>query len=125
MITRAIYPAEWAEMLIEDAGKKYQPSNGTEGEIFFSSWCSECARDKSMREGADIDECDDSERCDIIGKTMAYYVEDEEYPKEWQYGKDGQPCCTAFIPAGDPIPALPDMHTVDMFKDQPIEGSAS
>lgn len=111
-----IYPIDFADMMKDRAGQKYQPSNGTEGECFFASWCCECARDKAMSEGADLDDCDDNQRCDIIGKTMAYRVEEPEYPKEWQYGKDGQPCCTAFVPVGEPIPPEPDVHTADMFE---------
>lgn len=28
---------------------------------------------------------------------MPFDVADDEYPKEWIYGQDGQPCCTAFV----------------------------
>ena len=51
--------------------KIYRPSNGTEGDIFFDNWCRHCARDKAMREGADFDECDDNELCDIIARTFS------------------------------------------------------
>jgi hypothetical protein len=72
-----------------------------------------------MREGEDINECDDDERCDIIADTFAYAIDDEKYPKQWQIGKDGQPCCTAFVPLGDPIPPPRDDLTVDMFGVKP------
>jgi hypothetical protein len=121
--TQAIYPDSFAKALMERAGQKYRPSNGTEGECFFDAWCRNCARDRSMREGDEIDECDDNERCDIIANTMIYKVDDSEYPTEWQYGKDGQPCCTAFVPTGEPIPAPRDEHTVDMFCDAAIAQS--
>ena len=49
-MTNGIYPVEWAEMTKERAGQKYQPSNGTEGELFMACWCGKCARDKAMRE---------------------------------------------------------------------------
>ena len=114
-MTTAIYPHSLADMLKHRAGEKYRPSNGTEGECFFAAWCFNCQRDKAMREGVDIEECDDNERCDIIANTFAYDVEDPEYPVEWQYGKDGQPCCTAFVQAGDPIPAPRCEHTQDLF----------
>ena len=29
---------------------KYLPSNGTEGECFFESWCRHCQRDRAMRD---------------------------------------------------------------------------
>jgi hypothetical protein len=93
----------------------FQPSSGTIGESFIADWCGNCARDKALREGIDIDEVDDNERCDIVGRTMAYNVADPEYPSEWIYDQDGCPCCTAFIPAGDPVPAPRCEHTNDMF----------
>ena len=115
-MSQSIFPERLAAAYVKHAGEKYRPSNGTEGECFFASWCFKCQRDKAMREGVDIDECDDNERCDIIANTMCFDVEDEEYPKEWQIGKDGQPCCTAFVPAGEAIPAPHDDLTIDMFE---------
>lgn len=112
--TVGIYPKDWADLCIERAGQKYQPSNGTEGECFHASWCCQCARDKAMSEGKPIEDCDDDEKCDILGRSF-YSLTDPEYPKEWQYGKDGQPCCTAFIEAGQPIPPPRDELTADMF----------
>ncbi len=94
--------------------EKYRPSNGTEGDSFFAHWCFKCQRDKAMREGADIDECDDNERCDIIANTMAYDVEDSEYPIEWQYDNNGEHCCTAFIEAGQTVPFV-DTKTIALF----------
>lgn len=112
---RTIYPDDFAKMLLGRAGQKYQPSNGTEGECFYEAWCCQCAKDKAMREGADYDECDDDQVCKIIADTMAYSPDDDDYPKEWIYGKDGQPCCTAFVEAGKPIPQERDPFTIDMF----------
>lgn len=111
----AIYPPSYAKMLRESAGQKYRPSNGAEGEIFMDAWCCQCARDKSMREGETLDECDDTERCDIIADTLAYAVDHPKYPAAWQYGPDGQPRCTAFVEAGQPIPEPRCEHTVDLF----------
>lgn len=42
-------------------GKQWQPSNASSGEALLSDWCGSCARDKAMREGANIDDCDDGE----------------------------------------------------------------
>ena len=82
-----IYPPEdAAEFFAPLAGKKFRPSNGTEGEIFIDSWCGECARDKNQG-------------CPIVAATFAFDVDEPEYPQEWQYGEDGQPKCTAFEPA--------------------------
>lgn len=68
----------------------YRPSNGDEGEWFMSKWCERCTRDAANR--ADPDS---GEGCRIIVYTMAYDVDEPEYPKEWVI-KDGAPCCTAF-----------------------------
>lgn len=115
MISIQIYSAKQAALNASDAGKKYQPCNGSEGEIFLNAWCGECQRDKSMREGVPLEECDDNERCDIIALTHCYSVEDERYPSEWQYGPDGQPRCTAFVEKGQPIPPQKDDRTLDLF----------
>jgi len=114
-MNQAIYPESLAAMLVKRAGEKYRPSNGTEGECFFAVWCCKCQRDKSMRDGVDIDECDDNERCDIIADTFAYDVDDPKYPSAWQYGKDGQPCCMQFVPAGEPVPEPRCTHTKELF----------
>lgn len=121
MATR-IYPDDFAAMLVHRAGEKYRPSNGTEGDFFFAGWCTKCARDKHLREDTafeDTFEGGDDDLCEILGRTFVYNVEDSEYPKEWQYGKDGQPCCTAFIPKGEPIPVPRCTLTVDMFEVKP------
>lgn len=94
--------------------KLYQPSNGIEGECFINEWCGHCAKDKSMSEGKDYDECNDDEICKIIAATMAYDIDDSEYPKEWIYNEYGHPCCTAFVQAGTPIPLKDDL-TLDLF----------
>lgn len=111
----AMLPPDAAELYKRSAGKKYRPSNGTEGLIFFDHWCSNCQRDKSMREGEPVEECDDNELCQIIALTHAHDIDDPEYPAEWIINSDGQPCCTAFIEAGKPIPEARCEHTADLF----------
>ena len=81
-----MYTDEMAEELKENAGKKWRPSNGTEGEIFIEEYCHNCI-------------CDDPENelyCSIIAQSMAYDIDEEQYPSEWQIGKDGQPTCTNY-----------------------------
>lgn len=99
------------------AVEKYQPSNATEGDFFFDSWCRRCSRDKAMLEGLAPLMLDDDEKCSIIGDTMLYKIDSPNYPSEWRYGEDGEPCCTAFVPVGDPIPAPRCDKTVDMFQE--------
>ena len=93
----------------------YRPSNGTEGMCFFEGWCERCARDKEMSEGKPFDECSDDEICSIIADSFAFDVTDERYPSEWIYDANGEPCCTAFIPAGEAIPPPVDDKTLDLF----------
>ena len=102
----SLYPESLATMLVAEAGKQWTPSNGTEG---GESWCGQCQRDKAMRDGVDIDDCDDNERCDIIARSFAGEATD------WQIDAKGQPCCTQFVPAGQAIPAPRCAHTPDMF----------
>lgn len=105
-----MYTEEFANRLKEHAGEQWEPSNGTEGELFIAAWCCNCAMDKAMREGADFDECDDDEKCEIIGASFRGEA------AEWQYDRNGQPCCTAFVPAGETIPAPRCTQTADMFE---------
>lgn len=86
----------------------YTPANGTEGEAFFENWCCHCARDKAMREGADFDDCDDDEVCEIIAAGFTGPV------KEWVLDDDGQPRCTAFVEYPKPIPFV-DTLTKQLF----------
>lgn len=53
--------------------RKYRPSNGTEGMIFMDKFC------------------------DIISNTMAYDINDPEYPKEWIYNEKNEPVCTKWV----------------------------
>ena len=65
----------------------YRPSNGTEGDIFRADWCEKCTKD------VDGD-------CRIIALSMAYDVDEPEYPKEWRRRADATEWpgaeCTAF-----------------------------
>lgn len=96
-------------MMNPQPGEKYLPSNGTEGECFFESWCRHCQRDRSMRDGEPVEDCDDNELCDIIARSFRGDVD------EWVYSQHGEPTCTAFVPAGKPIPPSKDHLTPDMF----------
>jgi len=106
------FPASLAKLYVAQAGQKYTPSNGTEGEVFWANWCCQCSKDKAMREGAPLEDCDDNERCDILGASFRGEA------KEWVYGPDGQPMCTAFHEFGTPVPyRCPE--TNDMFGGHP------
>lgn len=94
-------------------GVQYVPSNGTEGYAFLEGWCTQCARDKSMREGVDIDECDDNEKCEIIAASFrGEAVEWREI--EADDGKVNR-VCLAFVEAGTTTPPVRCEHTADLF----------
>lgn len=102
----AIYSESAAELYRRDAGEKYQPSNGTEGEIFMAAWCYRCARWNE-------------DGCDIAAATMFYDVDEPGYPEEWRIGEDGQPECTAYgSKYAKPAPAK-DERQADLFEATP------
>jgi hypothetical protein len=90
-------------------GEQWIPSNGDIGYSFLSGECGNCARDKSMREGVDLDECDDNECCPIIGASFRGEA------VEWRCMPSGEVKCISFVPAGEPIPEPPCEHTQDLF----------
>ena len=98
---------------VPEQGHKFRPSNGTIGCAFIEDWCGTCARDEYRSYGKDPDGID-TRRCDIVERTMLYQIDDPEYPAEWTYDADENPCCTAYIPVGQPVPQVDD-QTVDMF----------
>ena len=69
--------------------EKYQPSNGTDGEIFMARFCNQCAHENM--------DTDLSEPCEILGRTFAFRIDHEEYPSEWTYDENGEPTCTRFL----------------------------
>lgn len=56
-------------------GKPYTPSNGTDGDIFFSRWCDKCAAGK---------------KCPIIGRALSGGA------TEWREFDDGRVVCMSF-----------------------------
>lgn len=99
---RIYHPDDAEQFYIKNAGKPYRPSNGTEGEIFHSAWCSDCTKDAATRTG------DFMNGCPIIANSMAYDRNHPSYPKEWVYGDDGQPKCTAFEGEAQTSPNRPE-----------------
>lgn len=91
-------------------GEQWMPSNGTEGYSFLEAACGNCARDKAMREGADLDECDDNERCEIIAASFRGEA------VEWRI-ENGEVFCVAFVEAGQRIPEPRCTRTADMFEE--------
>lgn len=84
-----IYLDTMAERLKDRAGQPWRPSNGFEGDLFAERVCARC----TMSDGWG---------CQISLAAMCYEATEPEYPKEWVYGPDGQPCCTAFTEQDTP-----------------------
>ena len=68
----------------DQAGKPFQPSNGTEGMVFMDAFCCKCKH--GQPDGF----------CEITFASMDYKPDDPEYPDEWKFDKDGWPVCTKF-----------------------------
>lgn len=70
---------------MKESNRKYQPSNGTEGMWFIDEHCMNCLHCDPNPDG--------EKQCMILGNSMAYSINDPEYPKEWIYVED-KPTCT-------------------------------
>ena len=92
-------------------GKPYRPGSGTEGMAWDDAWCDHCARDAEYRAGGD--NADPALGCKILADAFAYDIGDPNYPKEWVYGRDGRPCCTAYTT--DPTKPVRCNKTADLF----------
>lgn len=68
--------------------RPYQPSNGTEGDIFMGKFCSNCSKHPISR--------DAKNQCMILLKSFAYSISDKDYPKQWVQDNNGARC-TSFI----------------------------
>ncbi len=79
-------------------GEQWTPSNSTDGDAMHSSFCCNCARDRAMREGIDPFACDESELCDVLARSFRGEA------VEWRILPTGRITCTAYVPAGQPIP---------------------
>ena len=90
-------------------GQQWIPSNGTEGSVILCSLCSMCAIDKAMRDGADPDELEDNELCEIIAASFSGDA------VEWRELENGNVTCIAYVRHGDAIPDPRCAHTLDMF----------
>ncbi len=66
-------PMKWM-LPVERPSNAYRPSNGTEGDIFWSNWCARCIKNSG---------------CSIWGGAMA-----GKSPKQWV--RDPDPKCTSF-----------------------------
>lgn len=65
----------------------FQPSNGTHGDCFMAGYCYKCVKWPH--------DSDAKNQCSIALRSMAYTINDPQYPREWRY-VEGEPTCTAF-----------------------------
>lgn len=90
----------------------YRPANGDEGDWFITAWCIHCTRNQR-----------EDRPCRILGMTMAFDVDDKEYPREMIRDESG-PRCTAFKPI-EPrdykpqSPTIRDKRQIDLFAGAP------
>lgn len=74
------------------AGKKFRPSNGTEGMIFTDAFCEHCIHEKFMHTGELGDK-----QCDIFNRSFLHDLDDPEYPDEFIFNAEGWPVCTNWV----------------------------
>jgi len=70
--------------------RKYQPSNGSEGDWFTDKFCFQCQECNPNPNG--------KKQCDILMRTLIHNVGDDEYPTEWIYDENDNPMCAAHKP---------------------------
>ena len=78
-------------------GQQWIPSNGTEGSVILCSLCSMCAIDKAMRDGADPDEREDNELCEIIAASFSGEA------VEWREMDNGEVTCIAKVTGAEGV----------------------
>jgi hypothetical protein len=79
---------EGINIMGEYTGKKYVPSNGTEGYSFIERYCENCIHEKFCHTQNDEDK-----KCDILTNSL---IGDD--PEEWQYDEKDEPICTSYVP---------------------------
>lgn len=95
-------------------GQQWMPSNGAEGYSFLEDACGRCARDKAIRDGEPLDECDDNELCEIIAASFRGEA------VEWRQLEDGTVKCISFVKKGEALPMARCDKTVDMFSQKEL-----
>lgn len=91
-------------------GQQFTPSNSGEGCLILEDYCTLCARDRAMREGMDVADCDDDELCEIIAAAFRGQA------AEWRELDTGELVCIAYVEMGEPVPAARYAYTIDLFE---------
>jgi hypothetical protein len=71
--------------------KLYEPSNGTEGEIFMEKFCYQCKNELFIHTNNES-----HHKCDILNRALTYTRYEPDYPKEWVI-ENSEPTCKAHI----------------------------
>jgi hypothetical protein len=86
--------------------RKYKPHSNDEFGYFYDEWCARCHYEEEYRLTND-------NGCPILTSSMAFDVDDPEYPEQLTY-QDEKPCCTNFCTVEDKKPYRCP-NTLDMF----------
>lgn len=91
-------------------GEQFIPMSSGEGLLILEEFCTRCARDRAMREGDPIEDCDEDEVCEIIAASFRGQA------VEWRQMDNGEVKCLSFVMNGDPVPDPKCEHTADLFE---------
>lgn len=69
----------------------YEPSNGTEGEMFMTKFCYQCKNELFTHTNNES-----HYKCDILTRALVWTKKEPDYPTEWVI-VNNQPTCTAFV----------------------------
>jgi hypothetical protein len=91
--------------------RPFRPSNGSHRDSFMAGFCfNQCVHFRPEH----------GPPCAILGRVLAYDIDDDEYPREWVREDDGSNArCTAFQLPTDPDqpPVTPRCNeTKDLFE---------
>jgi hypothetical protein len=70
-------------------GKKYCPSNGSEGDWFEDKFCMNCIHTNP--------DPHKKPQCDIWCSALCFRVDEPDFPKEWIYDENDEPVCTSWV----------------------------
>lgn len=93
-------------------GEQFKPYGANEGDAFLVAHCTTCAKDKCYREGVPVEECDESELCQIIAASFSGDA------VEWRILPDGKSRCmkyVEFVPGIQANQVERCEKTIDMF----------
>lgn len=104
--------------------EKFKPASIEEAEAFQIQWCNWCTKDDLLNGSIDIENCGDTNFCNIVGASECLDEDDPRYPSELTCDDAGNPWCAAFEPVeGAPVRRCP--FTADIFEELSGSGEAA